>query len=372
MLGFSVCHRDRASKARAGSIVLPRGPIETPVFMPVGTNGTVKAISPRSLEEIRVDLILCNTYHLYLRPGLNVIRNAGGLHKFIGWRRNILTDSGGFQVFSLARLRKLSSDGATFRSHIDGSQHLFTPESVVDAQLTFGSDIAMPLDVCTKSGITYAEAKSAVETTDEWLRRSVSHLMSGPTKMELFGIAQGNFYEDLRTESAMRMIDLDLPGYAIGGLSVGEPFTQFEDFLGHTSRLLPENKPRYLMGIGTPDYILTAIEHGIDMFDCVYPTRTARTGTVLTWSGPLNLKKATHANRYDPIEEGCTCSACRNHSRAYVRHLLKAEEIYGLMLTTEHNLVFLRSLVDQAKQAIQRQEFLAFKDRILTQYAIGA
>ena len=358
--------------ARSGILALPKGSIETPLFMPVGTNGTVKAISQRNLEEIDVKLILGNTYHLYLRPGLEVIRSAGGLHKFIGWRRNILTDSGGFQVFSLARLRKLSTEGVTFQSHIDGSTHLFTPESVIDAQLTFGSDIAMPLDVCTQSGISFEEAKSAMESTELWLRRSLDHLGNDETRMAVIGIVQGNFFPDLRTESAKRTTGFDLPGYAIGGLSVGEPFAQFEDLLGHTSRLLPDDKPKYLMGIGTPDYILTAIEHGIDMFDCVYPTRTARTGTVLTFRGPVNLKKAVYANRNDPIEVDCTCTACRSHSRAYIRHLLKSDEIYGLMLTTEHNLVFLRTLVDRARLAIERNEFLPFKDRVLSDYQGGA
>lgn len=371
---FTINSRDAQTDARTGTLELAHGRVETPVFMPVGTNGSVKAISHRTLVEMRYSVMLANTYHLYLRPGLEVIRSGGGLHRFIGWNHNILTDSGGYQVFSLAGLREVSPEGVHFRSHVDGSSHMFTPESVIDAQAIFGSDIAMPLDVCSPPEIDIAEARNAVELTDDWLKRSVvqHELHRQKWSGELFGIVQGGFYPELRRESAQRTIESELSGNAIGGLSVGEPFSQFLDILSRTAPLLPEDRPRYLMGIGTPDYVLAAIESGIDMFDCVYPTRTARTGTVLTRSGPISIKKSSYASDHEPIDGECNCVACTNHSRAYLRHLFKTREILGIMLATEHNLLFLQRLLREAKDAVRAGRFTEFKRQTLLSYSGGA
>ena len=367
---FTTTASDPGSSARTGEMVLPHGKVETPVFMPVGTNASVKAISHESLESMDIGLILGNTYHLYLRPGLEVIRHAGGLHKFMGWNGNVLTDSGGFQIFSLANLRKITAEGAKFQSHIDGSTHQFTPENVIDAQQAFGSDIAMPLDVCTPPGISHKEAEDALHTTIHWLKRSASTWCERPDTWNgsLFGIVQGNFYPDLRRQSAELTIAMNLPGIAIGGLSVGESFETFTELLECTAEFLPHDIPRYLMGIGTPDYILTAIEHGIDMFDCVFPTRTARNGLVFSRNGPVNLKKAVNEYLFEPIDPDCSCTACTRYTRAYLRHLFKAKEIFGIMLATEHNIRFLIDLVKNARIAIANKRFFEFKRSTLAEY----
>jgi queuine tRNA-ribosyltransferase len=372
-MSFSVQSRDPGSRARTGSLALNHGTVFTPCFMPVGTNATVKAMRNRDLEEIGVNLILGNTYHLYLRPGREVIARAGGLHGFMGWRHNILTDSGGYQVFSLSSFRKVEDNGVTFRSHIDGSSHRLTPEDVIDIQTTLGSDVMMPLDECTAPGISREEAETAVRRTTDWLARSRERWRekTGPLAGELFGIMQGNFHLDLRRESAEQIVALDLPGYAIGGLSVGEEFPVFQELLHFSADLLPENKPKYLMGIGTPQYILEAVESGIDLFDCVFPTRTARNAQVFTSDGPLSLRNEKHRLDFQPIDSQCLCETCRTHTRAYLRHLFKAREIEAAVLATAHNLAFIQALVRGIRESIGRGRFLAFKKEFLTRYAGG-
>jgi queuine tRNA-ribosyltransferase len=340
--------------------------------MPVGTNGTVKALTPEDLAEIGFEIILSNTYHLYLRPGVDVIARAGGLHRFMNWTGNILTDSGGFQVFSLAPFRKIREEGAEFRSHIDGSAHLLSPEKVVEIQSLLGSDILMQIDVCSPWETSYKKAEDALAITARWLERSKrawAERVSGGYSGQLFGIVQGNFYPDLRRRSAELTVEADTPGIAVGGLSVGEPAEVFSEYLELTLGLLPVEKPRYVMGIGTPQYILRAIEEGVDMFDCVLPTRTARIGHVFTRDGLLSLKKSEYRFDFTPIDAECGCKVCRHYTRAYMRHLFKAQEILCSMLSSYHNLYFLYDLTAQARQAIQEDRFAAFKADFLRRYA---
>ncbi|GHV93917.1 queuine tRNA-ribosyltransferase [Spirochaetia bacterium] len=369
---FTPLHRDISCRARTGTLKLPHGTVSTPVFMPVGTNGTVKAITADDLKEIGFEIILSNTYHLYLRPGTEVIGMAGGLHQFMRWDRNILTDSGGFQVFSLPALRKITSEGASFQSHIDGSRHFLSPEKVVEIQTILGSDIQMQLDVCTGWGSSRKESEKALAISCEWLIRSKTaweeKLAAGPYRGSLFSIVQGNFFPDLRRQSAEACIQADTPGIAIGGLSVGEPPELFAETLAYTSVLLPDEKPRYVMGIGTPEYILDAIENGIDMFDCVLPTREGRNGKVYTHRGPITLKKAENRLDFTPIDTECGCKVCREYSRAYLRHLFKTQEILCSMLASYHNLYFLNDLVLKARQAIAENRFPGFKKDFLSQY----
>jgi queuine tRNA-ribosyltransferase len=342
--------------------------------MPVGTAASVKAIAHSRLEKLGYSLILGNTYHLYLRPGLDVIRRAGGLHGFSSWKRNILSDSGGYQVHSLAALRSIAEEGVTFRSHLDGSSHLFTPESVVDAQCDLNSDIQMALDVCTGPDTSREGAKDALEITTRWARRAVirwRERVEDGYRGHLFPIVQGNFFDDLRRRSAEEICALDAPGVAIGGLSVGEEPAVFRDTLSLTAGLLPEDSPRYLMGIGTPDYIFDAVSAGIDMFDCVFPTRIARNGTVLTWDGRVVLKHESHKFDNRPIDESCHCEACSRYSRAYLRHMFHSGEILGPMLATEHNLHFLHDLLAGIRAAIARGEFSTYRDTVLSRYQQG-
>ena len=368
---FTPITADTDTLARTGRMALPHGVVNTPAFMPVGTNGTVKAITHDDLDSMGVKLILGNTYHLYLRPGTEIIRKAGGFHSFCTWPHNILTDSGGYQVFSLTDFRKLSDDGVRFRSHIDGSYHDFTPEKVIDIQSILGSDICMPLDVCTPPGISHDMAVSALETTTSWLGKSKKRWTEKRDTWDgyLFGIIQGNFYEDLRKRSAAEVLSFDLPGIAIGGLSVGEPWLEFCKYLRITAELLPKDIPRYVMGIGTPPYILEAVTQGIDLFDCVFPTRTARNGMVFTAGGTIQLKKAYNASVMEPIDLDCTCPACRRYTRAYLRHLFKANEILGIMLATIHNLHFLETLMVRIRQHIEAGNFSKFKEQFLDEYS---
>jgi queuine tRNA-ribosyltransferase len=350
-------------RARAGLLALGHGEVETPAFMPVGTNASVKAVRPDALEALGVRMILSNTYHLYLRPGIDAVEAAGGLHRFMGWGGNILTDSGGFQLFSLTPFRRVDDGGVAFSSHLDGSRHRLTPEDVIDAQVSLASDVMMPLDVCTPPGIDRGEAEEAAAQTTRWARRSRARWREHAERGEpgrLFGIVQGNFYRDLRLRSAEEILALDLPGYAIGGLSVGEEPGRFRDMLAFTAALLPADRPRYVMGIGTPEYILHAVEEGIDLFDCVYPTRTARNALALTRDGNLNLR--LERNRLDrrPIDSECGCYACRTFSRSYLRHLFKAKEILAAVLTTEHNLRFIQDLIVEARGAIRDGRFAAW------------
>lgn len=358
------------TRARTGRLALPHGAVDTPAFMPVGTSATVRAMSHERLEAIGYNLILGNAYHLYLRPGEEIIREFGALHTFSGWRGNILTDSGGYQVFSLAPFRKITEDGVEFRSHIDGSLHSFTPEGIARFQRVLGSDIQMPLDVCTGYGVSREEAERAEELTAQWAGRSRDAWLEldETYRGALFGIVQGNFFHDLRARSVERLAELDLPGYAIGGLSVGEPFELFEEFVERTAELMPRETPLYVMGIGTPDYILAAVNAGVDMFDCVFPTRTARNGTVFTWQGRVVLKHAEHALSQDPIEEGCPCMACSRYSRAYLRHLFKSKEMLGPILATDHNLVFLKRFMYELRRSISEGRFAHFRRSFLSTY----
>ena len=367
---FRITDKDIATRARNGVLSLGHGAVETPVFMPVGTNATVKAIRPDDLDEIGYRMILANAYHLYLRPGIDVIDKARGLHNFMAWRFNILTDSGGFQVFSLAPYRKVEEEGIVFRSHIDGLSHRLSPEAVVDNQLVLGSDVIMPLDVCTASGVSRDEAREALERTSRWALRSKSRWTEeDPSARQLlFGIVQGNLFEDLRELSSSQIAEIGFPGYAIGGLSVGEEPSRFREILSHTASLLPEDAPHYLMGVGTPEYILEGVERGIDMFDCVYPTRIARNAMAFTRKGNLSLK--TNAMRLDqnPIDSACSCSVCQKYTRSYIRHLFKSKEILAAMLTTYHNLHFLRFMMADIREAIASGSFAEYKGATLGHY----
>lgn len=370
---FTVLAKESAGRARLGRLSLPHGDVKTPVFMPVGTNATVKAMRTEELERIGFEIILSNTYHLYLRPGTEVIGRAGGLHRFMGWNRNILTDSGGFQVFSLSSFRKVMDSGVKFRSHIDGAYHVLTPEKVVEIQTVLGSDVQMQLDVCTSWGTEYREAEKALRTTTDWLGRAKRALDGRPASYDgkLFGIVQGNFYKDLRERSVEAVVAADTPGIAIGGLSVGEPFEVFAEFLDHTAALLPEGKPRYVMGIGTPEFILEAIADGIDMFDCVFPTRTARNGQLFTRDGPIAIKKEHYEFDFGPADPECGCEVCAKYGKAYLRHLYRAGEILASQLATQHNLHFLYELVEDARDAIRTDTFPAFKSAFLARYRGG-
>ena len=348
------------TKARAGRLHTPHGVIETPVFMPVGTQGTVKTMSPDELYEMRIGMILSNTYHLYLRPGDDLIARAGGLHKFMGWNRALLTDSGGFQVFSLASLRSIDEDGVTFKSHIDGSTHLFTPEKVMEIQENLGSDIAMAFDECPPYPSEWQYVKDSVDRTTRWAERcKKAHTREDQA---LFGIIQGGVYLDLRERSTEALLDLELPGYGIGGLSVGEPKAEMYKVLEHITPIIPKHLPRYLMGVGSPDCLVEGVARGVDMFDCVLPTRMARNGTVLTSTGRLVVRNAAYVEDSRPLEEGCQCYACKNFSRGYIRHLIKAGEIFGIRLTTIHNLYFLNKLMSDMRKAILSDEFCSFRD----------
>jgi len=367
---FNITSEDKS--ARTGTLSLAHGEIETPAFMPVGTNGTVKALTRDDLAEIGFQIILSNTYHLYLRPGMDVIASmGGGLHKFAKWDRDILTDSGGFQVYSLAPFRKITDDGIKFRSHIDGSYHFLSPEKVVELQAILGSDIQMQLDVCTSWGVSRKEAENALFTTSLWMERGKNAWeleQASGYRGQFFPIVQGNFFKDLRAESCKRVIETEPSGIAIGGLSVGESEEVFFDYLAFTASLLPKDLPRYVMGIGTPEYILFAIENGIDMFDCVFPTRNARNGNVLTHRGSFALKKAENRLDFMPIDEECGCKVCRTYSRAYLRHLFKAREILCSILASYHNLYFINELVVNARKAIRGKRFLEFKKDFLSRY----
>lgn len=367
---YTELRRSSECRARLGIVHLPHGDVETPAFMPVGTNGTVKGIYHDTVRNMGYKLILANTYHIYLRPGLEVLEEYGGLHNFSSWDGNILTDSGGFQVFSLSGLRKIKEEGVTFQSHIDGSKHIFTPEKVVNIQRVIGSDIAMCLDVCTPPRIEYNEAKEAWRITKAWAERSLEERkrLGESFRGNLFGIVQGNFYEDLRKESALTLSDMDFPGIAIGGLSVGESWREFRDMLAYTSGYITEEKPRYVMGIGSPDYILYCVENGIDLFDCVLATRIARNGAVFTDDGLLTLKKAVYRMDKGPLQEGCQCTACREYSRGYMHHLVKCNEMLGGMLATEHNLQYLHDFVERIKTAIREDRFEEFKRSYLKRY----
>ena len=372
---FKIKTKCQKNRARTGELFLPHGTVQTPVFMPVGTNGTVKAVSKDDLEEIGFEIILANTYHMYLRPGSPLVREAGGLHGFTGWKRNFLTDSGGFQVFSLSKIRKIMEEGVRFQSTVDGSYHLFTPESVVRTQADFNSDIQMQLDVCAAYGVERKEAENALGITSRWLERAVAEWKKVQEeegyKGILFPIVQGNFFEDLRKQSAEFVGGLDLPGIAIGGLSVGEPADVFARYLQHTVQYLPEEKPKYVMGIGTPQYIFEAVADGIDMFDCVLPTRNARNGSYFTHDGMLSIKQERFTHDFGPIDPECDCKVCKNYSRAYLRHIYKSQEILSSMLSSYHNLYFLHSLIKKIRNSIEDGRFEEYRKSFLDRFTRG-
>lgn len=371
---FDIKHKSADGKARTGVIHLPHGDVQTPVFMPVGTNATVKAMLKDFLEEIDFEIILANTYHLFLRPGPDLIEKAGGLHGFSKWNRNFLTDSGGFQVFSLSKLRKITEQGVKFQSNIDGSYHMFTPENVVQTQVKFNSDIQMQLDVCTGWDEGRKAAENALKVTSDWLLRAKKeweNQRENGYKGILFPIVQGNFFEDLRKQSAEFVSSLDTPGIAIGGLSVGEPHEEFTKFMNYTNELLPENKPKYVMGIGTPEYILDAVCAGIDMFDCVLPTRNARNGSYFTRRGMLSIKQERWISDFGPIDPECNCKVCRTYSRSYLRHLFKEQEILSSILASYHNLYFLKEIIKEIRIAINEDMFEQYRKDFLEKFNSG-
>lgn len=371
---FDIKHKSADGKARTGVLHLAHGDVQTPVFMPVGTNATVKAMPKDFLEEIDFEIILANTYHLFLRPGPDLIAEAGGLHGFSKWNKNFLTDSGGFQVFSLSKLRKISDEGVKFQSHIDGSYHLFTPENVVQTQTKFNSDIQMQLDVCTGYDEPRKVAEKALKTTSDWLLRAKKEWeiqQQAGYKGVLFPIVQGHFYEDLRKQSAEFVSSLDMPGIAIGGLSVGEPHEEFTKFMNYTCEYLPEAKPKYVMGIGTPEYILDAVQAGIDMFDCVLPTRNARNGSYFTHRGMLSIKQERWIHDFGPVDAECNCKVCRTYSKSYLRHLFKEQEILSSILASYHNLYFLHNMVKEIRVAINEDRFEQYRKDFLEKFHSG-
>ncbi|HBC92063.1 MAG TPA: tRNA guanosine(34) transglycosylase Tgt [Pelotomaculum sp.] len=366
VLHYSVIQQDKSCGARLGLLHTAHGTVETPIFMPVGTQAAVKTMTPEEVKEVGGRLILSNTYHLYLRPGQELIREAGGLHRFMNWDGPILTDSGGFQVFSLGPLRKISEEGVTFRSHIDGSEHFFNPEKAVEVQEALGSDIAMVFDECAPYPCTHEYALEALQRTTRWARRCAdAHRREDQA---LFGIVQGGTFADLRRQSALDLVELDFPGYAIGGLSVGEPKAVMYEMIDVTVGFLPPDKPRYLMGVGSPDCLVEGVVRGIDMFDCVLPTRIARNGTVLTRHGKLVVRNAEYARDFEPLDPTCDCYACRNYSRAYIRHLIKAGEVLGIRLTTIHNLRFIQRLMEEIRDAVRKGNILEYRDKFLKNY----
>lgn len=350
---FTVVKKDSSTGARLGRLVTAHGVVETPAFMPVGTLGSVKAMTPRELEEIGCQMVLANTYHLYLRPGVEIIRELGGLHRFMGWSGSILTDSGGYQVFSLGALRKISEEGVSFQSHLDGSSHLFTPEKVVEIQEALGSDIAMVLDECIPHPATREYVRGSTKRTLRWAERSLK--VRRGKDQALFAIVQGGMYEDLRRECAGEMVGLPFEGFAVGGLGVGEGETALNAIAEFTVGLLPEDRPRYLMGVGRPEDLLFAVRCGYDLFDCVLPTRNARNGTLFTFQGKLSIKRAEFANDPRPVDETCGCYCCRHFSRAYLRHLYHAGEILAAQLHSLHNLYFYQRLMERFRRAIREE-----------------
>jgi len=356
---FELLSADKTAGARRGRLTTSHGTVETPAFMPCGTQATVKTLDPRDLHAGGFELILCNTYHLYLRPGHEIVKELGGLHRFMGWDRAVLTDSGGYQVLSLAALRTITEEGVTFQSHLDGSRHFLTPEKVVEIQLALGADILVALDECPPQEAAYDYHAASMERTVRWGSRC--HAVHPGDEPALFGIIQGGTHLDLRSRSAEATRQIGFTGYAIGGLGIGEAPVQRNAVVAHTTGLLPEAAPRYLMGVGTPRDLLDGIARGVDMFDCVLPTRNARNGTLFTATGRLNIKGAAYARDERPVDPGCACYTCRNFSRAYLRHLYVADEILGLRLNTIHNLHYYADLMRQARQAIQAGTFPAWK-----------
>jgi len=375
LLNFTIEAKDNNSKARTGFFETDHGKVETPIFMPVGTQGTVKAVNQSYLEQdIKAQIVLSNTYHLYLRPGTDIIESAGGLHKFMNWEKPILTDSGGYQVFSLSDLRKLKPDGVEFSSHLDGSKHFFTPQKVIEIQRSIGSDIVMVLDECTPYPCEYDYAVNSTKLTSDWaVLNKKAFEETKPLhgyEQYLFGIIQGSVYKDLRESSAIDLVNMDFNGYAIGGLAVGEPTKEMYELTDFTTDFMPEDKPRYLMGVGRPENLLESIERGIDMFDCVMPTRNARHAILFTWNGVISVRNATYKNDFAKVDEDCNCYTCTNYSRAYLRHLFNAGEILALELASIHNLHFYLDLMKTARGKIKEGIFVEWKNEIFNKISI--
>lgn len=360
---FTLLHQDSKTKARTGQLRTAHGVVQTPAFMAVGTQGTVKAVSPRELREAGAQIILSNAYHLYLRPGLDIIKSAGGLHGFMSWDGPLLTDSGGYQVFSLSGMRKVRDEGVEFQSHLDGSTHFLSPEKVIEIENVLGSDIMMPLDECVHYPCDYEYAKVALRRTTDWAKRSkIAHSSksAGHSRQLLFGIVQGATYEDLRRQSAREIVDIGFDGYALGGLSVGESKNLRYNMFSLTAGLLPKDAARYLMGVGTPEDIIEAVKSGVDLFDCVIPTRYARNGTAFTSCGKLVVRNAAYAEDFSPLDAACDCYGCKHFSRSYIRHLFNMEEILGLRLVSCHNIYFYNNLLKSIRLAISENRMEEF------------
>jgi tRNA-guanine transglycosylase, queuosine-34-forming len=364
---YRLIKKEKHTGARLGEIITPHGTFPTPMFMPVGTLATVKTQSPEELKEIGSGIILSNTYHLWLRPGDELVKKAGGLHKFMNWDQPILTDSGGFQVFSLADMRHIEEEGVHFKSHLNGAPLFLSPEKAINIQNNLGSDIMMSFDECPQFYQPYDYVKASVERTSRWAERGLN-AHSRRQEQGLFGIVQGAGFEDLRRQSAQDLVSMDFPGYSIGGLAVGESHKEMNEVLDFTTPLLPENKPRYLMGVGAPDSLIDGVIRGVDMFDCVLPTRIARNGTCMTSRGRLVVKNAVYAEDFRPLDENCDCSTCRNYTRAYIRHLIKCDETLGMRLTSHHNLYFLVNLMKNVRQAIMDDNLLEFRQDFFESY----
>ncbi len=378
---FELHKTDTRTKARRGTLTTPHGKIDTPIFMPVGTAATVKAMRPEEVKELGAQIILSNTYHLYLRPGHEIVQEAGGVHRFMNWDRPVLTDSGGFQVFSLGKMRKITEEGVKFQSHIDGSRHMISPEKSMQIQHALGSDIMMAFDECAPWPAERRYVEESLELTTRWLARckaehdahanslgGESQRLGEGCNQSLFGIMQGGTYPDLRRRSAEQIVEMDLPGYGIGGLSVGEPKELMYEVMDECVELLPADKPRYLMGVGSPDCLFEGVERGVDMFDCVLPTRIARHGMAMTSRGRVNIKNKQFERDFTPLDPECDCYTCRNYSKAYLRHLFKCDEILSAMLMTNHNLHFLVQTMDRIRQAIDEDRFLEYKKEFFDKY----
>lgn len=364
---YRLIKTEKHTGARLGELITPHGTFPTPMFMPVGTQASVKLMSPEELKEMGAGVILSNTYHLWLRPGPEIVKEAGGLHKFMNWDQGILTDSGGFQVFSLAENRDITEEGVHFRSHLSGEKMFLSPEKAIQIENDLGPDIMMSLDECPPFFESYEYVRDSVARTSRWAERGLK-AHRNPDTQGLFGIVQGAGFQDLREQSAKDLVSLDFPGYSIGGLSVGESKAEMNHVLDFTTPLLPENKPRYLMGVGSPDALIDGVIRGIDMFDCVLPTRIARNGTVMTHHGRLIVKNAKYAHDFTPLDPDCDCYTCTHYSRAYIRHLIKADETFGLRLTTYHNLYFLIHLMADVRQAIMDDNLIEFRQNLFDEY----
>ncbi|SEK26459.1 queuine tRNA-ribosyltransferase [Carnobacterium iners] len=364
---YRLIKKEKHTGARLGEIITPHGTFETPMFMPVGTLATVKSIAPEELESMGANIILSNTYHLWLRPGEDIVEEAGGLHKFMNWDKGILTDSGGFQVFSLSDLRQIEEKGVHFRNHLNGSKMFLSPEKAIQIQNKLGPDIMMSFDECPPFDESFDYVKKSVERTTRWAERGLK-AHTKPNSQGLFGIIQGAGYKELREQSAKELVAMDFPGYSIGGLSVGEPKHSMNEVLEYTTPLIPENKPRYLMGVGTADSLIDGVIRGVDMFDCVLPTRIARNGTVMTSQGRVVIKNAKYERDFGPLDPKCDCYTCKNYSRAYIRHLIKADETFGLRLTSYHNLYFLLNVMKDVRQAIREDNLLEYRESFFEEY----